>query len=59
MAKLSSEKIVIVIVWKMKDMDGDAAWHVRQFSSHRAGSNFAATQRARADVEHVRQLDIM
>lgn len=57
--KLSSGKIVIVVAWKRKDMDGDAAWHIRQFNSQRAATNFAATQRARADVEHVRQLDIM
>lgn len=58
MGKLSSEKIVMVVVWKRKDMDGDAAWHVRQFNSQRAATNFATTQRNRADVEHVRQLDI-
>jgi hypothetical protein len=56
--KLSSDKIIMVVVWKRKDMDGDAAWHVRQFNSQRAAINFAATQRARTDVEHVRQLDI-
>lgn len=50
--------VLIVVIWKMKKMDGDAAWHIRQFSSTRAASNFAKTQRDRDDVEHVRQLDI-
>jgi hypothetical protein len=51
--------MLIIIIWKMKKMDGDAAWHIRQFASQRAASNFAATQRARTDVEHVRQIDIL
>lgn len=51
--------ILIVVIWKMRKMDGDAAWHIRQFASQRAATNFAATQRARADVEHVRQIDIL
>lgn len=56
--KRSQEKIEIVVIWKRKDMDGDAAWHIRQFRTHSAGSNFAKTQRERADVEHVRTVDI-
>lgn len=51
--------ILIVVIWKMKKMDGDAAWHIRQFHSTRPASGFAETQRARADVEHVRQIDIL
>lgn len=50
---------LIVVIWKVKSMDGDAAWHIRQFASMRAALSFAAKQRDRSDVEHVRQIDIL
>jgi hypothetical protein len=51
--------ILIVVIWKMKNMDGDAAWHIRQFKTNSVASAFAKTQRDRADVEHVKQIDIL
>jgi hypothetical protein len=54
-----SGEVVIVIIWKMKNMTGDAAWHIRQFSTQHAATNFATKQRERADVEYVKQVDIL
>jgi hypothetical protein len=51
--------VLIVVIWKIKGVDGDVAWHIRQFASVRAALAFADKQRNRADVEHVKQLDIL
>ncbi len=50
--------IVIVVIWKMKSLSGDVAWHVREFRTFTAASAFTAKQRKRLDVEHVKQIDI-
>lgn len=46
----------IVVFWRQKNMDGDAAWHIREFRNSHTASNFAATQKARSDLEFVQNL---
>ena len=47
---------LIVVIWKLKGVT--PGWYIRQFSTQSAASNFAAKQRSRTDIEHVRQVDI-
>ena len=47
----------IIVIWRQKSMDGDAAWHIREFRNPHTATNFTASQRSRSDLEFVQCLN--
>lgn len=49
----------IIVFWRQKNMDGDAAWHIREFRNAHTASNFTTTQKNRSDLEFIQCLNTM